>query len=124
MLKMNRKATVKIAGEFVTWLVFLLMVISIFLGAAYKIKDNNLHKLRVDAIDYSLVRTALLSSPNKIDYRYIQNPNIEMSVAESPCIIEARIKEKRNIIHRIPCVQDQFTELSHQQLETALRITN
>lgn len=121
---MNRKATVKIAGEFITWLVFLLMVILIFLGVAYKIKDNNLHRLRVEGIDYNLVRTAVLSSSHKIDYRYSTDPAIEISITENPCIIEARIKEKKNILHKIPCASDQFTELSHQQLETALRITN
>ena len=121
---MNRKATVKIAGEFITWLVFLLMVISIFLGTANKIKDNRLHQMRVEAIDYSLVRAAVLSSPNKVDYKYAQNSAIEMSVAENPCIIEAKIKEKNNVLHRIPCFNDQFTQLNQQQLETSLRITN
>ncbi len=118
---MDKKGTIKKSGEIVVWLVFLLLVITIFLGAAYKIKDNRLHNARVEAREFSFVRDALDSSINKVHYLFRQNPNITININEN-CRIQVKHKETLTPVF-FRCGKDQLSGLKMQQLENKIIFT-
>ena len=121
---MNKRGAVKVASEFVVWLVFLLLVISIFLGAAFKIKDNTLHKLRVEARDYAFVQDALSASPYPVVYNYLQNPNITLSLNQENCLVTVKDKVDSSNAIKFPCGLDKFSTLKYQELDKKIKITN
>ncbi len=118
---MNKKGTIKKSGEIIVWLVFLLMVVVIFLGASYKIKDNRLHNTRVEIREFSFARDAADSSSNKMHYIFRQNPNITTKINEN-CQIEAKHKETLSPVF-FRCGKDQFSGIKHQQLENKILLT-
>ena len=121
---MNKKGAVKVASEFVVWLVFLLLVISIFMGAAFKIKDNTLHKLRVESRDYAFVQDALSASPYSLIYQYNQNPNITLVVNQEKCIVTVKDKVNSGSTLKFSCGIDQFSTLKFQEIDKKIKITN
>ncbi len=118
---MNKKGTIKKSGEIIVWLVFLLMVIVIFLGASYKIKNNNLHNTRVEAREFSFVIDAISSSSAKVHYIFRQNPNITINMNEN-CQIQAKHKDTVSPVF-FRCGKDLFSGIKIQQLENKILIT-
>ncbi len=86
---MNKKA-ISTAADMFWKLAFLVMIIIVFMTFVTRVKDNNLHALRVEAREYAFTRDAILSSQNSIAYNFKLKENISLSINPESCLVETK----------------------------------
>jgi len=78
-------------------LFFIGLVIFSFLLIQFKVKDNTLHDLRIEAIDYAFTKDAVSISSGETSYIYKTKENIKLEIKEN-CQIETKTKLKKDFI--------------------------
>src|SRR3989344_2714431 len=76
-------------------LFFIGLVIFSFLLIQFKVKDNTLHDLRIEAIDYAFTKDAVSISSGETSYIYKTKENIKLEIKEN-CQIETKTKLKKD----------------------------
>lgn len=111
---MNKKG-IGIIAEWIRDLILLMFVIAIFTSVVIKIKDDSLHNLRVEAIEYASARDALLTLPYQNEYNYKpRNENITISINTERCLIQTKYKEETRATTAFFCAKDDLVTLKEE----------
>src|SRR3989338_6012973 len=85
--KMNKKASLEKMSEVIVHLVIILF------GAIIKIKDNKGHQLRVESMNYALLRDVISTTDEEVNYDYLLKEKIELEINQENCVIQTKFKE-------------------------------
>ena len=121
MYKMTKKAF-ELSLETLVKVIFVLFVLPVFISFNYKIRDDRLHKLRVETRDYAFTRNTILASPDNVNYNYKVRENITLSLNEEKCIISAKYKDDNTPPLKFFCGVDKTVRLQQQELEKNIKI--
>src|SRR3989338_6053490 len=91
--KMNKKASLEKMSEVIVHLVLILLVLIILFGAIIKIKDNKGHQLRVESMNYALLRDVISTTDEEVNYDYLLKEKIELEINQENCVIQTKFKE-------------------------------
>ena len=115
------KKGISIAADWFWKLALLIAVLIIFISVIGKVKDNNLHELRVEAREYAFTRDSLLTTSNSIVYNFKIKENATIDVNPENCLIETKHKGD-SVPIRFFCTKS-LVQINEQPINNQIRLT-
>ncbi|MBS3168787.1 hypothetical protein J4216_06680 [Candidatus Woesearchaeota archaeon] len=122
--KMNKKASLEKMSEVIVHLVLILLVLIILFGAIIKIKDNKGHQLRVESMNYALLRDVISTTDEEVNYDYLLKEKIELEINQENCVIQTKFKEDLTRPTSFTCNKNQLRTLQETKDKNLIKIKN
>ena len=110
-------------SEWFVHIVLLLVVIALFLGVGFKIKDSKLHNLRVESRDIAFTFDSISISPDNINYNYQMRDKTDFSLDQNRCMIKTKHKEDTTTPTNFFCGISKDNQIPYQVIENQIKIT-